>query len=85
MNNFGNNATARGGVFGRVDVVYDSIECQKSGTLHGHFQLFTQYYHQFIPLKELLKLPESDRLNILRKYTTYSAHVRRTTYTNPEA
>eukprot|EP00971_Amphidinium_carterae_P289410 5746150-Amphidinium_carterae.1 len=37
---FGSNATAVGGVMGRVDAVYGAIECQKGGTLHGHFQLF---------------------------------------------
>ena len=35
---FGSNATAFGGVLGRVDAVYGSIECQKAGTLHVHFQ-----------------------------------------------
>ena len=35
---FGSNATACGGIFGRIDAVYGSIECQKSGTLHAHFQ-----------------------------------------------
>lgn len=42
---FGSNATAMGGIFGRIDAVYGSIECQKSGTRHGHFQLFLQCRH----------------------------------------
>ena len=85
MNSFGSNATARGGVFGRVDAVYGSIECQKSGTLHGHFQIFIQCFHQFTPLKELIKLQATDRLEMLRRYTAYSAHVTRTVYADPEA
>ena len=38
---FGSNAMACGGIFGRVDSVYGSIECQKSGSLHIHFQVRT--------------------------------------------
>ena len=35
---FGSNATACGGIFGRIDAAFGSIECQKSGALHVHFQ-----------------------------------------------
>ena len=34
MDVFGSNAMAMGGIFGRIDSIYGSIECQKSGTLH---------------------------------------------------
>ena len=85
MDAFGSNATAMGGVSGRVDAVYGSIECQKSGTLHGHFQVFAQCFHQFTPLSDLLKLDDQRHLELLRKYTAYSAHVRRTIYCDPES
>ena len=35
---FGSNAMACGGIFGRLDAAFGSIECQKSGVLHIHFQ-----------------------------------------------
>jgi len=39
----GSNATPVGGIFGRVDAIYGSIEAQKSaGALHLHMQVFVQ-------------------------------------------
>ena len=44
---YGSNAMAEGGIFGRVDMGFTSIEAQKStGSLHAHSQLFIQYLHQ---------------------------------------
>ena len=40
---FGSSSTAEGGIFGRLDAVFTSIEAQKSkGSLHAHSQLFLQ-------------------------------------------
>ena len=40
---FGSNAFPEGGIFGRIDAGYTSIEAQKStGSLHAHSQLFVQ-------------------------------------------
>jgi len=83
MDIFGSNATAAGGIFGRIDAMYGSIECQKSGSLHLHSQLFVQCYHQYTPLSELMRLNAKHRIEILRRYSTYSAHVRRTVYNKP--
>ncbi|CAK9070711.1 ATP-dependent DNA helicase, partial [Durusdinium trenchii] len=77
---FGSNATARGGVFGRMDAVYGSLECQKSGAFHLHGQFFLQCVHQFTPLCELVRLGKKPMLELLRKYSDYSAHVRRMVY-----
>ena len=44
---------AMGGVFGRVDAIYGSLECQKSGAEHIHLQAFVQCFHQFFSLSEL--------------------------------
>ena len=82
---FGSNATGVGGIFGRVDSVYGSIECQKSGSLHLHMQLFVQCFHQFTPLSELLRLNKFQQLEMLRKYSSYTAHVRRMVYCNPKS
>ena len=72
----GSNATVVGGVFGRVDAAYVSIEAQKStGSLHAHCQVFVQCLHQHTPLTEIFQLVES-RLDSLRTaYLQYNTHV----------
>ncbi|CAE7244158.1 pfh1 [Symbiodinium natans] len=81
---FGSNAMACGGIFGRVDSVYGSIECQKSGSLHIHFQVFVQSFHQFRPIAELQKLSSEEQLDMLKQYQSYVAHVSRTVYSDPD-
>eukprot|EP00971_Amphidinium_carterae_P333709 6468568-Amphidinium_carterae.1 len=79
---FGSNATATGGVLGRVDAVYGAIECQKGGTLHGHFQLFLQCLHQHTPL---INIATHKRLaELCKEYGAYNAHVRHMTYVDKD-
>ena len=53
---FGSSANAEGGIFGRIDAIFTSIEAQKStGSLHAHSQLFVQCLHQHTPLWEIVK------------------------------
>ena len=53
---FGSNATAEGGIFGRVDAVYTSIEAQKStGSLHAHSQVFVQCLHQHTNIYQIME------------------------------
>ena len=80
---FGSNATAMGGVLGRVDAALGSIECQRSGALHAHFQVFLQCLHQFTPLSEIVALGTEAYLDLVKKYKAYNAHVRRNVYCNP--
>ena len=48
---FGSNALPEGGIFGRPDGIFISIEAQKSaGGLHAHGQLHVQCIHQHTPL-----------------------------------
>lgn len=82
---FGSNATAMGGIFGRIDAVYGSIERQKSGTRHGHFQLFLQCRHQHTPLQELLQRGPQYLQGLLAKCKAYTTHVQRAVYTDPSA
>ncbi|CAK9075903.1 unnamed protein product [Durusdinium trenchii] len=82
---FGSNATAAGGVFGRFDAAFGSLECQKSGSYHLHGQFFLQCYHQFKPLSELVNESQEQLLELLRKYSDYSAHVTRKVYCDPES
>ena len=78
---FGSNATAEGGVFGRVDAVYASIEAQKSeGSLHAHSQMWIQCLHQHTPLVDILSRVRQDGGVLLQKYLVYKAHVCREVY-----
>eukprot|EP00971_Amphidinium_carterae_P286301 5684601-Amphidinium_carterae.2 len=83
MDAFGSNAIPTGGILGRVDAVYGSIECQKCGTLHGHFQVFVQCLHQFTPIGNIAQVDEASMRSLLQKYSTYTAHVTRMVYTDP--
>ena len=83
-NAFGSNALARGGVFGRIDAMYGSLECQKSGAFHLHGQFFVQCFHQFHSVNELVQLGPKAMLELLRMYSDYSAHISRKVYERPE-
>eukprot|EP00971_Amphidinium_carterae_P129435 2563678-Amphidinium_carterae.3 len=74
MDAFGSNAIPTGGILGRVDAVYGSIECQKCGTLHGHFQVFVQCLHQFKPISSIAHTEEAN---------AYTAHVTRMVCNDP--
>eukprot|EP00438_Fugacium_kawagutii_P033974 Skav228932 [mRNA] locus=scaffold2181:248822:258688:+ [translate_table: standard] len=84
----GCNSTVLGGVFGRVDAVYITIEAQKStGSLHAHMQCFLQCLHQHTPLTEIFALDEKKLAELRRDYCAYHAHVAHSTYSgqSPEA
>ncbi|CAJ1389069.1 unnamed protein product, partial [Effrenium voratum] len=81
---FGSNAVAGGGVLGRVDAVFGSIECQKSGALHAHMQVFVQCRHQRGSLAGLLDLGKPELRTLLQRYASYTAHVRRSVYCDPD-
>ena len=58
---FGSSARAEGGIFGRVDAVFTSIEAQKAtGSLHAHSQVFVQCLHQHHPLWDVAKKLDTD-------------------------
>ena len=73
---------AEGGIFGRIDAGYTSIEAQKStGSLHAHSQLFVQCLHQHIGLAELMEsLTKSKCKNLVQAYLHYKSHVCREVY-----
>ena len=77
----GSNAETSGGIFGRVDAVYISLEAQKStGGQHGHMQVFVQCLHQHTSLAEIFDFSRP-RLDALRReYEAYNAHVCHATY-----
>ena len=80
---FGSNATSEGGIFGRVDAVYTSIEAQKStGSMHAHSQVFVQCLHQHTCLWEIVQKLRAKPGDIVREYFDYKTHVSRQVYNN---
>ena len=82
---FGSSARAEGGIFGRVDAVFTSIEAQKStGSLHAHSQVVIQCLHQHNPMWEIAAKLEEDFIRtkgvIFKEYLQYKAHVCRQVY-----
>ena len=81
---FGSSSTAVGGVFGRVDAVFGSIESQKAGGLHLHTQLFVQCLHQHTPLHQILHRIRCGAGSLVQDYLTYANHVCKTSYADVE-
>ena len=78
---FGSNAEPEGGIFGRIDAAYISIEAQKSaGALHAHCQLFVQCFHQHRPLTDLLQLAPARLRQLNSDLLRYKAEVSREDY-----
>ena len=72
----GSSATLVGGVFGRMDAAYVTIEAQKStGSLHAHCQCFVQCLHQHTALDEIFQLGAKKLEELRTSYLTYSGHV----------
>ena len=70
---FGSSATSEGGIVGRVDAVYMSIEAQKStGSLHAHSQVFVQCVHQHTSLYDILRKLRADPGQIVKEYLDYN-------------
>ena len=77
----GSNATLVGGVFGRMDAAYITIEAQKStGSLHAHGQCFVQCLHQHTPLQEIFSLAETRLQSLREDYLEYVSHVTHSVY-----
>ena len=83
QDSLGSNATAVGGVFGRVDAFFGSIENQKGGALHLHGQLFAQCLHQHTPLHDVLHKIRTTKADIVKEYLAYANHVSRASYPDP--
>ena len=78
---FGSNAHAEGGIFGRIDAGFTSIEAQKStGSLHAHSLLWLQCLHQHTPLAEIFVHTSHATKELLDKYLTHKQHVSRQVY-----
>ena len=81
MDSSGSNAALLGGVFGRMEAVYVTIEAQKStGSLHGHMQCFLQCLHQHTPLTEIFDMSASQLEELRREYCNFQAHVGHSVY-----
>ena len=66
---FGSVATALGGIFGRIDAIFTSIEAQQStGSLHAHSELFLKCLHQDISLDDIIAIQQKNSSGIVEKY-----------------
>ena len=82
----GSNAEPGGGIFGRVDAVYISLEAQKStGGMHGHAQVCVQCLHQHTALEEIFEMCEARLHELRRAYEQYNAHVCHASYAGQTA
>ena len=78
MDLFGSNAKPEGGIFGRVDGVYISIEAQKSsGSLHFHAQVFVQSLHQHTCLQEIYDIMKDNDMFSVAEFCRYAEHTTR--------
>ncbi len=84
QDSYGSSATHEGGIFGRVDALVGSIECQKAGSLHLHAHIFVQCLHQHTPMRELLQRIRDKPLGVVSGYLAYQAHVCKQTYEAPD-
>ena len=83
---FRSSAEPEGGIFGRVDAIYTSIEAQKStGSLHAHSQVFVECLHQHTPLSEVMCLVQPRARETIDGYRRYKAHVCRQVYADTSA
>ena len=83
---FGSSAKPEGGIFGRVDAIYTSIEAQKStGSLHAHSQVFVECLHQHTPLSEVMCLAQPRARETIDGYLRYKEHVCRQVYADTGA
>ena len=77
----GSNASLVGGIFGRMDAAYITIEAQKStGSLHAHGQCFVQCLHQHTPLQEIFSMAEERLATLRAEYLEYVSHVSHSVY-----
>ena len=82
----GSNAEPGGGIFGRVDAVYISLEAQKStGGMHGHAQVFVQCLHQHTALEEIFEMCDARLQELRHAYEKYNAHVCHASYAGQTA
>ena len=73
---FGSNAFPEGGIFGRPDGIFISIEAQKSaGGLHAHAQLHVQCIHQHEPFAEVLMVLSIGKQNVVSDFILQEACV----------
>ena len=83
MNAYGSNAEPQGGVFGRADALFATVEYQRSGPPHAHMFVFLQRAHQHKSMMELGEMLKSGLLNA-EALKTWQDYVCRETYPDIE-
>jgi hypothetical protein len=75
---FGSNSFAEGGIVGRGNGVYISIEARKfAGSLRGHFQLQVQCVNQSKPLSDVVAVIAGCKARVVGEYLKYEEHLSR--------
>ena len=82
---FGSSVKAEGGILGRIDAEYISVEAQKgTGSLHAHSQLLVRCLRHHTPLHEILTPIRRDGNSVVQAYVQYKAHKCRQLYAGAE-
>ena len=84
VDEFGSVAAAEGGVFGRPDGYYGSLENQKEDALHVHMMLWLQCLNQHMTLEEIALRMINDS-QLLQQYKSFKSHVCSENYHDIEA
>ena len=67
----GNSSTLEGGVLGCVATIAGSIEHQKVGAAHIHFQAFLECLHQLRSYTEIAAMLAEGNDHIVQEYLTF--------------
>ena len=87
VDEFGSVAKSEGGIYGRADAYFGSIECQKCGALHLHLLLFLQCMHQHTSLKEIaekIRNEVEESAQLVDDFYRFKRHVNNEMYHKPE-
>ena len=80
---FGSVSTIAGGIFGRPDAYYGSIENQKEDSQHLHMLLWLQNMYQHQTIDEIANAIRADN-SLIQKTYEFVGHVCKEEYTNPD-
>ena len=71
---YGSVATAEGGIIGRPDAYYISLENQKEDDLHGHMLIWPQCVFQRQPLVEIAEMLKHEHSDLFEQCKWFKTH-----------
>jgi hypothetical protein len=79
----GSVASPEGGIAGLVEAYHGSIESQgRTGSLHGHFQLFIARIHQHTKMVDIAKMIQQQGDVLVNQFERFTNHLSKATYNN---